>query len=334
MFTKNLSKLARITVPAAISILMASPLNSCSERDTHSSAPSNTLPMVLTPAPGFFRMLLGDFEITALSDGTVELPVDQLLSQDPIETIKNLAHYFLKAPLETSVNAYLINTGTKLILIDVGAGSLFGPTLGKLLINLRAAGYDAAQVNEIYLTHIHPDHVGGLMANGIPAFANAIVRANKLDSDYWLSAENLANAPQDSKSFFEGAIASINPYVKLERYKDFSGELELSPGISTVSTFGHTKGHTSFLVQSKDQKMLILGDLIHVAAVQLDNPSVTIAFDVDATLAAETRRREFTKAAEEKTLVAASHMQFPGIGHLRTKGEAYEWIPVNYTQMH
>ena len=121
-------------------------------------------PMVKTQAPGYYRMMLGDFEVTALSDGTLPLPVDKVLNNPAAKTEKALARAFQKAPLETSFNAYLINTGEKLVLIDTGAAGLFGPTLGNLLANLKAAGYTPEQVDEIYITHMHPDHVGGLMA--------------------------------------------------------------------------------------------------------------------------------------------------------------------------
>src|SRR6185312_14722225 len=119
-------------------------------------------PMVKTSAPGYYRFMLGNFEVTALSDGTVDLPVDQLLHEPAAKTVAALDHAFQKTPQETSDNAYLINTGKRLILIDTGAGDLFGPTLGKLMGNLKASGYTAADVDDILLTHMHPDHIGGL----------------------------------------------------------------------------------------------------------------------------------------------------------------------------
>ena len=125
-------------------------------------------PMVKTSAPGYYRVLLGDFEVTALSDGTVALPMDKLMTNTtPDKTLKAIERVHLKSPVETSVNAYLINTGSKLVLIDAGAGALFGPTLGKLAANIKAAGYQPEQVDEIYITHMHGDHVGGLAAAGI-----------------------------------------------------------------------------------------------------------------------------------------------------------------------
>jgi len=289
-------------------------------------------PMAKFSAPGFFRTTLGDFEVTALSDGTVDLPVDQLLQEDPAKTRQALNKQFLKSPLESSVNAYLINTGSKLILIDAGAGSLFGPTLGKLLANLKASGYDASQVDEIYLTHLHPDHVGGLAANGVATFPNATIRADQRESDYWLSQANLEHAPAGLKGLFQGATASLTPYVAAHKYQPFSGNTELSSGIKSIASYGHTAGHTSYMVESQGQKLVVIGDLIHVTAVQLDNPSVTFGYDSDAKAAAGTRNKVFTEIAKEGDLVAAAHIQFPGLGHLKAGEKTYQWIPVNYTQ--
>ena len=290
-------------------------------------------PMVKTPAPGYFRMMLGDFEVSALSDGTVDLPVDKLLNEAPAKTQQALAASYLSVPLETSVNAYLINTGSKLVLIDTGAAGLFGPTLGKLLVNLKAAGYDAGQIDEVYITHLHPDHVGGLLADGKAAFPNATVRADKHDVDFWLSEANKAKAPDANKGFFDGAINSTRPYVTAQKISPFTGDTELVPGVRAVSSYGHTPGHTNYLVESKGKKLLLVGDLIHVGAVQFAKPSVTIAFDSDAKAASQARAKAFNQAAKEGMMVGASHIQFPGLGHLRSEGKQYQWIPVNYTQM-
>lgn len=289
-------------------------------------------PMVKTSAPGFYRMMLGDFEVTALSDGTVNLPVDKLLTNTtPAKTRKALARSFESAPLETSVNGYLINTGSKLVLIDTGAAKLFGPTLGNLAANLKAAGYQPEQVDEIYITHMHPDHVGGLMDGEKMAFPNATVRADKHDADFWLSQANLDKAPADSKGFFQGAMASLNPYVKAGKFSPFDGATDLVPGVKAMATHGHTPGHSTYVVESKGQKLVLWGDLVHVAAVQFDDPSVTIQFDADTKQAAAARKRAYADAAKGGYLVAASHIAFPGVGHVRVSGKAYTWVPVNYS---
>ena len=236
------------------------------------TAASAAAPQVRAQAPGFYRAMLGDFEITALSDGTVDLDVAKLLAEPAPKTDAALSRAFVKGPLETSVNAFLVNTGTKLVLVDAGAGTLFGPTLGKLLASLQAAGYKPEQVDDIFITHMHPDHVGGLSANGQRVFPNATLHADKRDSDFWLSQANLDKAPEGSKGFFQGAMASVNPYVAAGKYQPFEADGEPVPGIRTLASGGHTAGHTSYVVESKGQQLLVIGDLIHVAAVQFADP--------------------------------------------------------------
>jgi glyoxylase-like metal-dependent hydrolase (beta-lactamase superfamily II) len=289
-------------------------------------------PLAGTTAPGFQRFMLGADEVTALSDGTVDLPVDQLLKQSPDKTVRALHAAFLATPTETSVNAYLINTGSRLVLVDTGAGNLFGPTLGRLASNLQASGYRPEDVDDILLTHLHPDHVGGLAAGGARVFPNATIHVDKRETDYWLSKANLDAAPNDSKGFFQGAMASLAPYVDARRIATFSGDGEPVPGIKAIASHGHTVGHTSYLVESGGRQLLLVGDLIHVPAVQLAHPDVTIAFDSDAGAAAASRDAVFRKAVREGTLIGAAHIAYPGLGHLRAAGSGFEWVPVNYTR--
>jgi glyoxylase-like metal-dependent hydrolase (beta-lactamase superfamily II) len=293
-------------------------------------------PMQKTQAPGFYRFMLGAFEVTALSDGTVKLPVKNLLTNTTPEKIDAaLKRAYLPEVVETSVNAYLINTGTKLVMIDSGAAGLFGPTLGNMLNNLMASGYKPEQVDEIYITHMHPDHVGGLLSNGQIAFPNAIVRADKDDADFWLSETNMKAAPKESQGFFQGAMLSLNPYVKAGKLKTFDGNLELVPGVRAQSTHGHTAGHTIYVVESQGEKLVLWGDLMHVAAVQFDDPSVTIAFDTDNKDAALHRKAAYADAAKGGFLVGSAHIAFPGVGRLRVgpNADAYSWIAHNYTSL-
>jgi glyoxylase-like metal-dependent hydrolase (beta-lactamase superfamily II) len=283
-------------------------------------------------APGYYRMMLGEFEIVALSDGTLGLPVKKILTNVTALTVDTLLkRSFVTDPVETSVNAYLVNTGSKLVLIDTGAGSLFGPTLGFLVQNLKAAGYQPEQVDEIYITHMHGDHYGGLVSGTAPVFPNAVVRADQRDADFWLSQAMMDRAPQDDRSAFEGAMKTFGPLAAAGRFKPFSGASELVPGISSLPTYGHTPGHAAYLVQSNGQKMVMIGDLMHVGAVQFPEPSVTIQFDTDAKQAAVQRKKLFARSARERFWLAAAHLPFPGIGHLRAEGTGYVFVPVNYS---
>jgi len=296
------------------------------------SAAHAAAPQVKAQAAGYYRVMHGEFEVTALSDGTVALPVDTLLTNTTkAKSDKTLARNFLKSPVETSVNAYLINTGTKLVLVDTGAAGLFGPTLGRLAESLKSAGYQAEQVDEIYITHMHPDHVGGLMAGEKMAFPNAVVRADKRDADFWLSQANLDKAPAEGKGFFQGAMASLNPYVAAGKFKPFDGDTELAPGIKAMAAPGHTPGHSLYVVESGGRKLVLWGDLMHVAAVQFAEPSVTIAFDTDSKNAAVQRKRAYAEAAKQGYLVGSAHLSFPGLGHLRAEGKGYTFVPVNYS---
>ena len=290
-------------------------------------------PMVKTQAPGYFRFMLGSFEVTVLSDGTVKLPMTKLLADKPEKTSATLKKAFLGDAVETSDNAYLINTGSKLVLIDTGAGDLFGPTLGQVTANLKAAGYTPEQVDEIYLTHAHPDHLGGLSANGAPVFPNATLRLDQSDLDYWLDQARAKAAPEDLKGFFKGAAARLGPWIAAGKVKAFSGPTDLVPGVKAQPSHGHTAGHTTYVVESGEQRLLLWGDLMHVAAVQFPEPGVAIAFDTDRKAATAERKKAYADAARNRYLVGITHVSFPGVGHLRTAGKGYEWLPVNYTSL-
>ncbi len=310
-------------------------LAACAALAGFASAAFAAGPMVKTQAPGFYRLMVGDFEVTALSDGTVKLPVKDLLNAAPAKIDAALKRSFLSYPVETSVNAYLINTGSKLVLVDTGAAGLFGPTLGNLLGNLKAAGYQPGQVDEIYITHMHPDHVGGLMAGTEMAFPNATLRIDKADTEFWLSEANMNAAPKDSKGFFQGAMASVKPYAAAGKLKPFEGNTELTQGIRAQATHGHTAGHSVYVIESKGEKLMLWGDLMHVAAVQFDDPGVTIKFDTETKAAAKERIKAYADAAKNGYLVGAAHLAFPGLGHVRKAAGAkgFTWVGLNYSSL-
>lgn len=289
-------------------------------------------PQLKTSPPGYYRVMLGDFEVTALNDGVLQLPLDKILANvSPAVLDKELKKSHLSNPVTTSINGYLINTGTKLVLIDTGTGGAYGPTNGKLVANLKASGYQPEQVDEIYITHFHGDHIGGLTVNGAAVFPNAIVRADKAESDYWLSQANLDKAADAEKGGFQGAMKALQPYVAAGHFKPFEGDTELVPGIRSVAAHGHTPGHSNYLVESNGQKLILWGDLMHAAAVQFDYPKVAIHFDSNTKDAIAAREKAYATAAKEGYMIGSAHLSFPGLGYLRVDGKGYAWTPVNYT---
>lgn len=304
----------RLLLPAALAFAVAAPVLAAG-------------PQLKGQAPGWYRLQLGDFEITALSDGSIDLPVDKLLKQPAEKTIRTLQNVYLGIPLETSVNAYLVNTGSKVVLVDTGTAGLFGPTAGRVLANLKASGYSPEQVDEIVITHMHGDHIGGASAT---AFPNATLRIDKRDSDFWLSPEQVAKGGDGGKAI----AALVKGFADGGRFKPFEGSaagVEIVPGVKAIPAYGHTPGHSNYVAESKGQKIVFWGDLMHVAAVQFPEPAVTIQFDSDSEAARPAREKAYAAAAKDGYYVAVTHVSFPGIGKLRVDGKGYDWLPVNYS---
>ncbi|NMG75113.1 MBL fold metallo-hydrolase [Aromatoleum diolicum] len=291
-------------------------------------------PMIKTQVPGYYRTMLGQFEVTALYDGAIELDTKLLKNANPEDLNRMLARMFVGNPkMQTAVNAYLINTGTNLVLVDAGAAKLFGPGLGYVIDNMKAAGYDPAQVDTVIVTHLHPDHIGGLGdPTSPPVFPNATVFVSLTDHDFWMSPQAAAAATPEMQGFFKIARETAAPYQARGKWRTFAEGTELVTGLRAVKAYGHTPGHTAFSVESAGQKLLIWGDLVHAHAVQFAQPGVSIEFDFDQTQAIATRRSIMYSMAASKTLVAGMHLPFPGIGHVRADGKGiYSWVPVEYS---
>jgi len=302
-------------------------------------------PMAGSQAPGFYRMMLGRFEVTSLSDGTHPFPVHTVLTKSneaaggqvvpldqvsPGEADALLAEDRLTVPVEGSINAFLINTGPKLVLIDAGAGTLYGDCCGKLIDNLRAAGYAPEQVDEIYLTHLHADHVGGIAPGGKMAFPNAIVHVSEADATYWLDPDQEKKAPKLLTAMFEGDKASLKPYIDAGRFKPFKSGEPLLPGITAIPGPGHTPGHSFYMIESEGQRLLLWGDVVHVAPVQFPDPDITLAYDSDPGMAKRERIDVFSKAEAEGYWIGAAHISFPGLGHVTARDGHFRWVPANY----
>ncbi len=290
------------------------------------------VPLKNFQAPGFYRTKLGDLEITALSDGTLKLPLANLytnISED--EARSALGRAFIDTPTDTSVNAFLVNTGERLVLIDAGTGKYMGGALGRLTANLEAAGYSVGEIDDIILTHIHTDHSGGLSDNGRRLFPNATLHVNRRDFEFWMNTPAEKRPSNVPPGMFKEAEESVAPYARADKIKLFGDSQEILPGFGSILRAGHTPGHSSVVVEDAGKKMVFWGDITHGDVLQFDEPGVAIEFDTDQKQAVRAREMAFKEAADQKYLVAGAHIAFPGIGHVRRDDTQYDWVPLNYS---
>jgi glyoxylase-like metal-dependent hydrolase (beta-lactamase superfamily II) len=281
-------------------------------------------------APGFYRFHVGDFRITVLADGTASRNLSTIMSKPgAVREAFEASHEAL--PTEISINCFLVDTGSTKILVDTGAGELFGNTAGHLVTNLRSAGYDAADIDAILLTHIHGDHSGGLTVGGQRIFPKAFVYVDPRDLSFWPSDEENEKAAPNRKLTFEQSRQTVGPYVQAGKLRPFDGASELFAGIQSIPEYGHTPGHTAHLVTSGGQRLLLWGNIVHSAEVQFADPSVTIEYDVDPQQAIASRRHALEAAARDGHLVGGAHLSFPGVGHIRVEQGKYAWVPAPYT---
>lgn len=288
---------------------------------------SPTIPGVVRQAAGAYSFTIGEAKVTALSDGSMPMDVHRTLKGiSPAEIDALLARSFLANPTEPSINAFLIEMNERTVLVDTGAGGLFGPgNGGRLPEALVAAGVRPDEIDDILITHTHPDHIGGLVNDGQMAFPKAKVHVGKPDLDFFLSPRYTGNPrlAEQIKTMFK-------PYMDAGRVQGFERSGELLPGITVELRPGHSPGSAVFTLMSQKQQLVIIGDIIHVAVVQLYRPDVTFIFDENPSEARADRERAFRDFARAGTLIASPHMSFPGVGHIGAEGRTYRWFPIEY----
>jgi glyoxylase-like metal-dependent hydrolase (beta-lactamase superfamily II) len=279
------------------------------------------------PAPVAYSRKVGDMTLTTLLDGYFSLSPEIVTNATPDIIAEAYASVYgdPAQPMNLPVVAYILRSGDQTTLIDAGAGGAFGPTSGHAGAALAAVGIAPDAVNRVILTHMHPDHIGGLLAADAAVFPNATLHVSKADLDFWTSEDIAGKAPDSAKGFFALARGVAGAYA--DRLTTFDGEADLGGGVTSMSLPGHTLGHSGLRLSSGSAQMLIIGDAASLAAYQFTHPDVGIAFDTDGAMAAETRKKLFGMATADKLLVAATHFPFPGAGHVEQKGDAFAWVP-------
>jgi glyoxylase-like metal-dependent hydrolase (beta-lactamase superfamily II) len=285
--------------------------------------------------PGIYRHKIGSYELTALYDGTWFRKIDEkfVRNASAAEVEKALTDSFLQPGIvPTPFTALLVNTGAKLILIDTGTGGQLGPTTGHMMGALAAAGVQPSQIDTILISHFHPDHINGIKdKDGRKVFANAEILVPAPEWAHWMDDARMNAAPEPARGGF----------LNVRRiFRDIAGEVtrfepgkEVAPGIASIAAYGHTPGHTVYVVASGRQSMLMLGDTTNHPWLFARNPHWQGAFDTDGAMAVETRKRLLDRAAADRMLVQGYHFPFPASGHIAKTASGYEVVPVMWQPM-
>ncbi|WDU63131.1 MBL fold metallo-hydrolase [Pseudomonas poae] len=263
---------------------------------------------------------IGEFSITAISDGYLGASLDFLANIAPTEALRLQLAAGISEPASIHINCYLVRGRGRTILIDAGAGG-FNQWGGELLANLALAGVQPGDIDTILLTHAHPDHIGGLLnAAGEMAFANAELVLHQRELAFWKDDGHLGQASERARRNFLFARTVFERYRK--NLRPFTAN-DLLPGISAIPLPGHTVGHCGYRFESAAGSLLVWGDIVHFPQIQIARPDVTIAFDQDPLLSAATRTRLLDVASSDNLMVAGMHLGTFGFAHIKRSGNTY-----------
>lgn len=253
---------------------------------------------------------IGKAQVRIVSDGKIPTKLDVLRGIDRQKSAFLAGLSDPEETIELPLNCFLFEADGKPSISDTGAGTFMGTDAGHLLRNLRGAGVDPSDIAYIFLTHIHPDHSNGLTDDeGHPRFPNARLVLHQDEFNFWLKSPIVADTPERIRRGAERARLMVEPYAdRIEQIR----HRETFAGVTAIHQPGHTPGHTGWLLGDNGQQLLLWGDAVHLASVQIPVPEVGLIFDVDSILASRTRRQIFSWVAEDRVLVAGAHMAHAG----------------------
>lgn len=268
--------------------------------------------------------------MTTLFDGSSQAddPYPLFGENQRAENIAALMHanFLPEDRFVTGFTSTLVNTGTDLILFDTGFGELERRNgLGRMRQQLQRAGYAADQVSVVVLTHFHPDHIGGLMEAGQPAYPNARYVVGRKEYDFWIGTDSF---PDEIGHFAGLAAAMVKPLAKNMVFVEDG--TEIVSGITSVAAFGHTPGHMAFLLESAGHQLMLFADSATHFVISLQQPDWFFSYDMDKTTAAATRWRMFDMIAIDRIPFIGYHMPYPAIGFAEKSGMAYRYVPESY----
>lgn len=278
----------------------------------------------------FNRFMLGEFEVTVLSDGSraADNPQSIFGTDQSVEVVEALlTENFLPANrMQFSFAPTLVAAGDDLILFDTGNGeSGREGGVGRLIENMRASGHAPEDVTIVVITHMHPDHIGGMMEGGAPAFPNARYVAGQTEYDFWTSADRVGTPVEQ---LHQMTNAMVVPFAEK---MVFVGDGDaVVPGITAVAAFGHTPGHMAYRLESEGQAIMLMADTANHFVLSLQRPNWEVRFDMDKAAGAQTRRDLFGMIADERIPFIGYHMPFPAVGYIEPMGDGFRYIAESY----
>lgn len=323
----------RRALSAGAATLALATLGTASGRSLAEAPAAGHLPVA--PPPGFYVTKVGAVTVVVLCDGELTLPGGRAFmpNAETAEMERLSKRYHTPAdPITVPVNAVLIRSGDELVLIDSGSGTAFGPTAGRLAALLGTVGVAPADLTKVVVSHMHPDHVGGLLttADAI-AFPERPVLIAGTDVTHWFDDGAKAAAPESFRPFFDMARRFVDPYRRSTQLQTYVDGTAIAPGVTVVGLPGHTPGHSGFMIESEGQKLLLVSDLLHHYVFLTRHPEWHFFGDTDGAQAAATRTRLLDMAATDGMRILGAHLPFPGIGYIDRFDGAYAFLPEQYT---